>query len=63
MAVLVAVAEQESLRLYAMDMLWMIVRSKYDGEFPQPSKLVKRGPVKKEKTASDIINDVVNKLT
>ena len=63
-AVLIAEAEQEALRLYGMDMLWMLVRSKYQGDFPQPSKLVKhetkpKGP----QTKDEIINHILGKLT
>ena len=62
-AVLVAEAEQEALRLYGMDMLWMLVRTKYEGEFPQPSKLVKhetkpKGP----QTKKEIINYILGRL-
>lgn len=62
-AVLIAEAEQEALRLYGMDMLWMLVRSKYQGDFPQPSKLVKhetkpKGP----QTAEEIKKYLLDKL-
>ena len=63
-AVLAADAEQEALRLYAMDLLWMLVRAKYKGEFPQPSKLVKRETVPKgPETAQEIIDHMIKKLT
>lgn len=62
-AVLVAEAEQESLRLYEMDLLWMLVRAKYNGDFPQPSKLVKRGYKEKgPETAEEIKNYIISKL-
>ena len=63
-AVLVAEAEQEALRLYAMDMLWMLVKREYQGDFPQPSKLIKhetkpKGP----QTAEEIINHIIDGLS
>lgn len=62
-AVLVAEAEQEALRLYGMDLLWMLVKAKYQGDFPQPSKLVKhetkpKGP----QTAEEIKQYIIDKL-
>lgn len=62
-AVLVAEAEQEALRLYGMDLLWMLVKAKYQGDFPQPSKLVKhetkpKGP----QTAEEIKQYLIDKL-
>ena len=63
-AVLVAEAEHEALRLYEMDLIWMLVKAKYDGEFPQPSKFVKRGYKKKEpQSAGEIRQYVLDKFT
>ena len=62
-AVLVAEAEEEALRLYGMDMLWMLVKAKYNGDFPQPSKFVKRGYKKKPLlSAEEIKQYILDKL-
>lgn len=62
-AVLVAEAEEEALRLYEMDMLWMLVKAKYNGDFPQPSKFVKRGYQKKApETAEEIKQHILDRL-
>ena len=62
-AVLVAEAEEEALRLYGMDMLWMLVKAKYNGDFPQPSKFVKRGYKKKPlQSAEEIKQYILDKL-
>ena len=58
-----AEAEQEALRLYVMDLIWMLARTKYNGEFPQPSKLVKRETTPKgPQTKEEIINHILKRL-
>jgi len=62
-AILIAEAEQEALRLYGMDLLWLLVRAKYEGEFPQPSKLIERRTKPKgPQTAEEIKQYIVDRL-
>ena len=62
-AVLIAQTEQETLRLYEMDLLWMLVKEKYTGDFPQPSKAIKHGYKKKPlQSAEEIKQYILNRL-
>ena len=64
-AVLAAETERESIRMYGMDLLWMLVRTKYEGEFPQPSTLTqqKRKDKKPKEEAEETIQRIVNWLS
>ena len=63
-AVIAAEAEQEALRLYGLDMIWMIVKSKYKGEFPQPSKIIIHGYNKRKelRTTEEITQYILDKI-
>lgn len=56
--------KERAVNLYAMDLVWMLVKSKYETEIKMPTeKYIEYGKKKpKEKTAQEIYEDVLKGL-
>ena len=56
---LLARREQEDLRLYAADLLWLDVKRHYD-HLPRPSEAYSKRQTRDTRTAEEIIDDTIN---
>lgn len=54
--------EVRQVELYGMDLLWKLVKAKYDGDIPMPSEVWDNRNKIDRRSAKQIIQDTINKL-
>lgn len=48
--------------MYTADLVWKLVKAKYDGDFPMPSEIWSNRNKIDRRSAKQIVNDLINKL-